>query len=250
MQIMPDGTSFKGAGIDGKARQGDLKAVIGVTQAGDIVPLGSWAGLSWQEIHGQWRRQGATFAPGSIVVCDGELGLAGGFAQYAGEQQRCQWHVARDLYHAMPQDGAGVKDVRPAQRRLAGAMAVELPAGDFEKVTDADKLALAARTDEAEAKIMTLVAELERRGYEKAASYLRRAKPGLFGYVRRWLRWGLVSPKASSMIERVMRELGRRIKNIAYGWSDRGVTKIARIILKRFAKCQGVGSLLEEGVRR
>ena len=97
---------------------------------------------------------------------------------------------------------------------------------------------------------MTLVAELERRGYEKAASYLRRAKPGLFGYVRRWLRWGLVSPKASSMIERVMRELGRRIKNIAYGWSDRGVTKIARIILKRFAKCQGVGRLLEEGVRR
>ena len=52
------------------------------------------------------------------------------------------------------------------------------------------------------------------------------------------------------MIERVMRELGRRIKNIAYGWSDRGVTKIARIILKRFAKCQGVGSLLEEDVRR
>lgn len=38
-----------------------------------------------------------------------------------------------------------------------------------------------------------------------------------------------------SMIERVMRELGRRIKKIAYGWSDRGVAKIARIILKRFA---------------
>ncbi len=31
-----------------------------------------------------------------------------------------------------------------------------------------------------------------------------------------------------------MRELGRRIKKIAYGWSDKGVTKIARIILKRF----------------
>ena len=40
------------------------------------------------------------------------------------------------------------------------------------------------------------------------------------------------------MIERVMRELGRRIKNIAYGWSDRGVTKIARIILKRFANAK------------
>ena len=31
-----------------------------------------------------------------------------------------------------------------------------------------------------------------------------------------------------------MRELARRIKRIAYGWSDKGVTKVAMIILKRF----------------
>lgn len=31
-----------------------------------------------------------------------------------------------------------------------------------------------------------------------------------------------------------MRELGRRLKKIAYGWSDRGAVKIARIILKKF----------------
>lgn len=36
------------------------------------------------------------------------------------------------------------------------------------------------------------------------------------------------------MVERVMRELARRIKRIAYGWSDKSVTNIARIILKRF----------------
>ncbi len=36
------------------------------------------------------------------------------------------------------------------------------------------------------------------------------------------------------MGERVKRELGRRIKKIAYGWSDKGVTKVARIILKQF----------------
>lgn len=29
-------------------------------------------------------------------------------------------------------------------------------------------------------------------------------------------------------------ELGRRIKKVAYEWSDKGVTKVARIILKRF----------------
>ncbi len=36
------------------------------------------------------------------------------------------------------------------------------------------------------------------------------------------------------MVERGMRELGYRIKKIAYGWSDKGVTQVAGIILKRF----------------
>ena len=71
-------------------------------------------------------------------------------------------------------------------------------------------------------------------GYSTAATYIRRAKYGMFGYIRRWLKWGLISPRASSMVERVMRELGRRLKKTAYGWSDKGATKIARIILKRF----------------
>ena len=71
-----------------------------------------------------------------------------------------------------------------------------------------------------------------------AATYIRRAKIGMFGYIRRWLKWGLISPRASSMVERVMRELGRRLKKTAYGWSDKGATKIARIILKRFTNAK------------
>jgi hypothetical protein len=89
--------------------------------------------------------------------------------------------------------------------------------------------------ERAEAAIDQLIRYFQGRGYEAAASYMRRAKIGMFGYIRRWLKWGLISPRASSMVERVMRELGRRIKKIAYGWSDKGVTKVARIILKRFA---------------
>ena len=40
------------------------------------------------------------------------------------------------------------------------------------------------------------------------------------------------------MVERVMRELGRRLKKTAYGWSDKGATKIATIILKRFTNAK------------
>ena len=33
------------------------------------------------------------------------LGLAESFADHATEQQRCHWHIKRDLYHMMYQDG-------------------------------------------------------------------------------------------------------------------------------------------------
>lgn len=35
-----------------------------------------------------------------------------------------------------------------------------------------------------------------------------------------------------------MRELGRRLKKIAFGWSEKGAAKMARIILKRLTSAQ------------
>jgi len=81
-------------------------------------------------------------------------------------------------------------------------------------------------------------------GWLWLVSYLQVARfevtsPGAFwvtaNNVRRWLRFGIICPRASSLVERVMRELGRRLKKIAYGWSDAGITKVAKIILKRFS---------------
>lgn len=233
MKVFADGTGFKGGGVDGKARKGELKAVIGVNESGDVFSLGTYADKSWADISKDWKERKVKLPGGSILVCDGELGLADAFAGYVDDVQRCQWHVERDLYHAMRWDGGNTKTSRPYQKRLAGIMSIELPSEDFQKVTDEDKLELTKRMTEAEGKVQKLIDELTSKGYQKAADYLFKAKLGMFGYVRRWLKWGLVSPRASSMIERVMRELGRRIKKIAYGWSDKGVEKIARIILKR-----------------
>lgn len=234
VQILPDGTKFKGQGKDGKARQGDLKVVIGVNSVGEVFPLGSWAGTSWDEINRKWKENEVKLHNGSIVISDGEPGLAEAFTGYVEEQQRCHWHIKRDLYHAMHQDGGTIKDSKPLQDGLAGVLAIELPKEDFKKVSELEKNEIEERMEKAEAVIDKLISYLDGSGYEAAVTYLRRAKHGMFGYVRRWLKWGLICPRASSMVERVMRELARRIKRIAYGWSDKGVTKIARIILKRF----------------
>jgi len=235
VQIMPDGTKFKGAGENGEARQGDLKAVIGITMRGEIFPLGTWAGKSWEQINQEWKQREVKFPDGSILISDGEVGLADAFADYTDEVQRCHWHLTRDLYHMMHYDGARKADTKPIQDALAGALAIELPKEDFEQVSEQEKSDIEKRMEDTESVIDKLITYLDGCGYSVASTYIQRAKRSMFGYVRRWLKWGIIAPRASSMIERVMRELARRIKRIAYGWSDKGVTKIARIILKRFA---------------
>jgi len=60
--------------------------VIGVTTHGEIFPLGAKAGVSWQEINEDWKKNGMKFPDGSILICDGELGLSDAFAEYASEQ--------------------------------------------------------------------------------------------------------------------------------------------------------------------
>ena len=75
--------------------------------------------------------------------------------------------------------------------------------------------------------------ELAQKAYSQAVSYVANAKDRLFSYVRFWLRYGLVMPRVSSMIERMMREIGRQLKRIAFGWSEKGAAKMARIIIKR-----------------
>ena len=35
------------------------------------------------------------------------------------------------------------------------------------------------------------------------------------------------------VVERMMREIGRRLKKIAFGWNEKGAAKMARIIIKR-----------------
>ena len=234
LQVLADGTKYKGNAVGGEARKGDLKVVIGVNTAGDVFPLGSWSGSSWDDINREWKEHQVKLPDGSVLIADGEPGIAGAFADYVEYHQRCHWHIERDLYHAMYQDGGTVKEVKPLQQGLAGVLAIELPEGDFQQVSEAEKDAIEEQMELAEEAVGRLINHLSINGYGKAAEYFSNAKRSMFGYVRRWLKLGLICPRASSLVERVMRELGRRLKKIAYGWSDKGAVKIAKIILKKF----------------
>ena len=76
-------------------------------------------------------------------------------------------------------------------------------------------------------------AEFRQHHCPTAARYIERAKTQLTAYLRLWLRCGVIAPRATGLIERLMRELGRRLKKIGFGWTEKGAAKMACILLKR-----------------
>ena len=232
--LFADGTRYKGRTAGGHARAGTLKALVGVREDGRTFAIGAWADKSWEDIGRELEERKLRFADGSILVTDGEQPIADGLAALAGRHQRCQWHVARDLYFSMHEQGASAADVRPWRDRLWQVMGVELPSEDYDVVPEGVREDVGRRLAAAESGLRSLIAEIRKGGFGKAAEYLENASRSMFGYVRRWLDLGISCPRASSLIERVMRELGRRVKKLAYGWKPKGIEKVTRILLRIF----------------
>jgi hypothetical protein len=78
-----------------------------------------------------------------------------------------------------------------------------------------------------------LIETFRQRGYLHGASYLENLSQRLFTHIEIWLKTGVIAPKTTSLLERVFREIGRRLKRIAYGWSDKAVTNLSKMILLR-----------------
>jgi hypothetical protein len=235
--LFTDGTGFKRrpnkeANINNR---GELRIALGVDESGSIVPLGAFSGKSWEQISIIIKGDRNDEKPvADMLVSDGERGIAENFVKLCNSHQRCHWHTVRDLNFTMWQNKASKTERKQMQKKLTSIIGIELPKEDFETVDDADKAELAKAVATAEYDVRKLIKNLSNKGYEIAADSLTRASNNMFSYVHRWLLTGLVGPRASSMIERMMREIARRLKRMAFGWSETGAAKMARIIIKRF----------------
>lgn len=115
----------------------------------------------------------------------------------------------------------------------APLLAIDVPAGDFEAVKPEEKTALAEQIQHARTQVDDLIGRLRRKQYEKAAGYLESARERMFRWLEFWLETGLVTPATTGYLARRMRELGRRLKKLGFGWTDAGAAQMARTLLRR-----------------
>lgn len=231
--IMADGTGVK----QQKGKKGELRAVIGVTTDGKVEPLGTFANTKWDQIEQVIKeRIKYSKASGIPFVYDGEPGLDN-FLSEVTETQRCTWHGPRGLYHSLWEDGLKKKDSQPEIDKLKHLIGIELPQTDYELLKKADKQTVQKQYESSKAEIKDLITIFRKKGYHHGATYLENLTKRLFTHIEIWLRTGVIAPKTTSLLERIFREIGRRIKRIAWGWSDSAVSKLSKmIILKQYSK--------------
>jgi hypothetical protein len=226
---MADGTGVK---MRGGAR-GELRVVIGLDGRNEPFPLGAYSGVPWEKIGPEIKARLRDRDQATLFVHDGEIAIddhLSGIAETAG---RCRWHMPRGVKYALWGDGAGKDEQNDYARKLRGILGVEIPADDWQKLGADDLAPLRKELDDSRKAYERLVEEFGSRGYAKAREYLANAMGKVFTQVETWLDTGVVMPGTISQLERIMRELGRRLKKLGYGWTDEGLVRIAKILLKK-----------------
>jgi hypothetical protein len=227
--IMADGTGVK----QHQGRKGELRAVIGITKGGAVEPLGCFTNTEWPEIERTIKERMKEAEPYNIpFIYDGEPGLDD-FLSDVAESQRCTWHGPRGLYHALWEDGLKKKQSQPETDKIKQCIGIELPEGDFEILKEEDKEQVKSQYDKSKSEIKDLIKTFREKGYKHGTAYLEHLSDRLFTNIELWLKTGIIAPKTISLLERVFREIGRRLKRIAWGWADKTVTNLSKMIMIR-----------------
>jgi hypothetical protein len=231
--ILADGTGVK----QYRGRKGELRVVVGITQSGRIEPLGCSTNTDWVAIEKDIKSRLTEAERHKIpFVYDGEPGLDTFLADVA-ESQRCVWHASRGLYHAMWQDGQKKKDSQQETDKIKRLIGIELPEGEFEMLKPQDIAQVRSKYEASKAEIQAMIRIFYEKGYQHGASYLENLSGRMFKHIEIWLKTGVIAPKTTSLLERIFREIGRRLKRIAWGWSDKAVTNLSKMIMiKQYKK--------------
>jgi len=222
-----DGTGFKKQG----GQRGDVHLVLEMGQKGDIRPLGVWAGTGWEQISKEMKKQ--LQGEPRLLVSDGERGLENWMGRLTQRSARSHWHYSRDSSFALWRDGAPREERQRVQKRLRELLAIEINEADMEWVSAKDRQTLRDRISAAEKDLDQLQEDFEKKGYQKAATYLANARDRLFNHLKLWLETGIIAPRTASIVENIIRELVRRLKKVGWNWSDAGATRMGRVVMTR-----------------
>ena len=238
--LVADGTGFKRAKRDKfDSNKGSIKVMIGYNKNGEVIPFGAWTRASWKDIGRYIKNENhpsdkIKFKPiAGTLITDGEEEIVRQLKKLANSHQRCLFHMTHELTPLLRyKDIVGKAEAIKISEELNELLYLDLPEVDADPLKSLeDKLKIELKLKDMKSAIEVFIKELHALGYHKAKGFVENAKDQLFTYIDNWLKTGISNPKVTSLVERMMREIKRRIKRIGYRWSEKGAEKMTRLIL-------------------
>jgi hypothetical protein len=226
--LVADGTGFKKEFDEKDSNRGEVRIVIGYNESGEVIPFGAWTRASWKDIGKFLKTKNhpsdkIKFKPiARTLVTDGEEELVRALKKLAGNHQRCLFHMTHELTPLLRyQDIVGKDEAIKISDQLNELLYLDLPEADTDPLKSMeDKLKIEIKLSAMKVAIDDFISELKMLGYKKAKTFVENARAQLFTYIDNWIKTGISNPKVTSLVERIMREIKRRIKKIGFKSED------------------------------
>ena len=204
--LIADGTGFKTDKDDSGSNRGQIRVLIGYNKDGSVIPFGARTRANWKNIGKLIKSKNhpidkIKFKPiAETLITDGEDEIIRNLQKLAKSHQRCLLHMTHEITPLLRyQDYVGKDEAIKISDELHDLLYLDLPEADADPLKSLeDKLKIEAQ---------------------------------LFTYIENWIKTGISNPKVTSLVERMMREIKRRIKRMGYKWSEQGAEKMTRLIL-------------------
>ncbi len=244
--LIADGTGYKKKLDENGSNRGEVRVVLGLNKDGELIPFGAWTEASWKDI-GRWIKSAnhssekIKFKPiAELLVTDGEEELINALKKLSKTHQRCLFHMTYEIDGLlMYKDGVRKERATEITEQLGKLLYLDLPElGEDPLINLEHKLKIEVQLKEVQKSLDAFIAMLKGMGYRKAYGFVENARDQLYTYVTDWLKTDASNPRVTSLIERVMREIKRRIKKIGSGWSEKEAERMTRLVLLRLSRTQ------------
>jgi hypothetical protein len=88
--------------------------------------------------------------------------------------------------------------------KIKQLIGIELPEGDYEILKEEDKQQVKSKYERSKTEIKSLIETFREKGYKHGTAYLENLSERLFTNIELWLKTGVIAPKTTSLLERVL----------------------------------------------
>jgi transposase-like protein len=233
--LYADGT--KAHGLNGK--KNEINVVVGKNlETGEKHLLGLSVNRDWTQTASQFEGKA------DLLISDADRAMRNTLIDKALSSQLCINHVVRDVSFNLWKAGLPKQDRKEILTKLL-AILQALRNSVIKHLKDQDTQRLQWRINKTLADLKQLANELSKEGLVSAAKFLRNSANYMVTFAMLAAKHVRV-PYTNNLIERLMGEIAKRVKNKWMHWSTKGLENLLNILLARYCNASLYSKMKEK----